>query len=442
MEPLIRGRFVTVLLVSAMVASGLFAGDTRVADLPGQVTPPAAVAAQDLPDKSQYQGEPISLKLVDVSLVDFFRTISELTGLNILIDPDVRGTITINVEEVPWDLLFETVLKSHGLERTIEGNLVRIATKRRLRAEEEANKALKKAAFEATDTITVTRHLNYGLAKDLGKALEKQLSGRGLINVDERTNTLIITDVRTRLEEVLNLVKTLDVPEKQVSIEARIVEATSNFSRDLGSTFFLQIGNDADRVRTVLDVFAPTAVEKTIGVGGISLGNFLDTVKLDAFITAGETKGEARMLSKPVTSAQNNAEAVILQGSKIPIPVQQNFTTTVRYEYAALKLTVTPRITEEQTVVLTIKLENAVPDFSRTVLGIPIILVSETETMVMLPDGGTAVIGGIFVETDREQVNKVPGMGDVPLLGNLFKKTSKNRETREILFFLTTKIRS
>ncbi len=420
----------------------MFAGDTRVADLPGQVTPPAAVAAQDLPDKSQYQGEPISLKLVDVSLVDFFRTISELTGLNILIDPDVRGTITINVEEVPWDLLFETVLKSHGLERTIEGNLVRIATKRRLRAEEEANKALKKAAFEATDTITVTRHLNYGLAKDLGKALEKQLSGRGLINVDERTNTLIITDVRTRLEEVLNLVKTLDVPEKQVSIEARIVEATSNFSRDLGSTFFLQIGNDADRVRTVLDVFAPTAVEKTIGVGGISLGNFLDTVKLDAFITAGETKGEARMLSKPVTSAQNNAEAVILQGSKIPIPVQQNFTTTVRYEYAALKLTVTPRITEEQTVVLTIKLENAVPDFSRTVLGIPIILVSETETMVMLPDGGTAVIGGIFVETDREQVNKVPGMGDVPLLGNLFKKTSKNRETREILFFLTTKIRS
>jgi len=441
MEPLIRGRFITVLMVLAMMACGVLAGDTPAADLPGQVTPPAA-AAQDLPDKPQYQGEPISLKLVDVSLVDFFRTISELTGLNILIDPDVRGTITINVEEVPWDLLFESVLKSHGLERTIEGNLVRIATKRRLRAEEEANKALKKAAFEATDTITVTRHLNYGLAEELAKALEKQLSARGLINVDERTNTLIITDVRTRLEDILNLVKTLDVPERQVSIEARIVEVTSAFSRDLGSTFFLQIGNDSDRVRTVLDVFAPTETAKTIGVGGISLGNFLDTVKLDAFITAGESRGEARMLSKPVTSAQNNAEAVILQGSKIPIPVQQNFTTTVRYEYAALKLTVTPRITEEQTVVLTIKLENAVPDFSRTVLGIPIILVSETETMVMLPDGGTAVIGGIFVETDRELVNKVPGMGDVPILGNLFKKTSKNRETREILFFLTTKIRS
>ncbi len=436
MEPLIRGKFVTVLLVMAMMTCGVLA-----ADLPGQVTPPAA-AAQDLPEKSQYQGEPISLKLVDVSLVDFFRTVSELTGLNILIDPDVRGTITINVEEVPWDLLFETVLKSHGLERTIEGNLVRIATKRRLRAEEEANKELKKAAFEATDTVTVTRHLDYGLASELAKSLEKQLSARGLINVDVRTNTLIITDVRTRLEEILNLVKTLDVPERQVNIEARIVEATTNFSRELGATFFLQIGRDDDRVRTVLDVFAPSDLEKTIGIGGISLGNFLDTVKLDAFILAGESKGEARMLSKPVTSAQNNAEAVILQGAKIPIPVQQNFTTTVRYEYAALKLTVTPRITEEQTVVLTIKLENATPDFTRTVMGIPIILVSETQTMVMLPDGGTAVIGGIFVETDREQESKVPGVGDVPLLGNLFKKTLKSRETREILFFLTTKIRT
>jgi len=436
MEPLIRGKFVTVLTVVAMMICGVFA-----ADLPGQVTPPAA-AAQDLPENSQYQGEPISLKLVDVSLVDFFRTVSELTGLNILIDPDVKGTITINVEEVPWDLLFETVLKSHGLERTIEGNLVRIATKRRLRAEEEANKALKKAAFEATDTITVTRHLDYGLASDLAKALEKQLSARGQVNFDVRTNTLIITDVRARLEEVLNLVKTLDVPERQVNIEARIVEATTNFSRDLGATFFLQIGRDDDRVRTVLDVFAPSELDNTVGIGGISLGKFLDTVKLDAFITAGENKGEARMLSKPVTSAQNNAEAVILQGSKIPIPVQQNFTTTVRYEYAALKLTVTPRITEEKTVVLTIKLENASPDFTRTVMGIPIILVSETQTMVMLPDGGTAVIGGIFVETDRENEDKVPGIGDVPLLGHLFKRSLKARETREILFFLTTKIKT
>jgi type IV pilus assembly protein PilQ len=416
------------------------AGDTATQQL-AQLDA-AASAAQEIPPRPQYQGEAISLKLVDVSLIDFFRTISELTGLNILIDPDVQGTITINVEEVPWDLLFETVLKSHGLQRNIEGNLVRIATKRTLQQEEVATQALKKAAFDATDTLTITRHLNYSSAKALVKALEKQLSKRGQINFDERTNTLIVTDVRSNVDQLLRLVKTLDIPEKQVEIESRIVEATTLFTRQLGSELGLLIGTETDRVVTGLDVFAPVAVNKTFGLAGIGVGKLMDSFKMDAILTAGESKGDARILSRPRISAQNNAQAMIAQGAKIPIPVQQNFTTTVRYERAALVLTVTPQVTEEQTILLNIRVENNVPDFSRTVLGIPIILLSESETMVLVPDGGTTVIGGIFVEQDRGNVDSVPGLGSVPVIGNLFRRSNKSRETREILFFLTTKIKT
>lgn len=389
----------------------------------------------------EWGGEPVSLKLVDVSLVDFFRAISELSGLNILIDPDVRGAITINVEQVPWDQLFEAVLRSHSLTRTIEGNLVRVSTKRKLKDEEDAEQALKRSAFLARDLVTVTRSLNYASAEELVPSFEKQLSDRGQITVDKRTNTLIITDVPEGVERIGNLIVTLDKPEKQVEIEARIIEATTRFARDLGTEFGLVIGKDTDRNQGGLVVATASPEPRTNAVLGFRTGGFLDTFKLDMFITAGEQSGEARILSKPRVSAQNNAEAKITQGAKIPIPVQINFTTTVRYEIAALQLTVTPQITEEDTVNLNIKVENNVPDFSQTVLGIPTILTSESQTQVMVADGGTTVIGGIFVEIDRESENKVPGLGSIPVIGNMFKRSAKDRETREILFFITPRIR-
>ena len=386
-----------------------------------------------------FQGEPVTLKLVDVSLVDFFRAISELSGLNILIDPDVTGTITINVEQVPWDQLFEAVLRSHGLARSIQGNLVRISTKTTLRKEDEAEQALKKAAFFAKDVETVTRELDYASGEELLPALEKQLSERGQINVDKRTNTLVITDVPGSVEKISGLIKTLDVPERQVEIEARIIEATTRFARNLGVELGFLIGNDFARNQGAGLIAA--AVEDPVGAARFSSGKALDTVRLDAIITAAESTGDARILSKPRVSAQNNAEAIITQGSKIPIPVQINFTTTVRYETAALQLTVTPQITEENTVSLNIKVENNVPDFSQTVLGIPTILTSESQTQVLVADGETTVIGGIYVEQDRHSQDKVPGLGSIPVVGNLFKRSGKQRDTREILFFITPRIK-
>ncbi|MBI4446145.1 MAG: secretin and TonB N-terminal domain-containing protein [Acidobacteria bacterium] len=422
-------------LLGSCLLLTLFCVDSSAQEVAGQARSAAAEVRS-----TSYQGEPITLDLVDVSLVDFFRTISELSGLNILIDPDVKGTITIHVEEVPWDQVFEMVLKSHNLERSIQGNMVRISTKTTLRKEEEAKEALKRAEFQAADTLTVTRHLNYAIAKDIAAAIEKQLTTRGQINVDSRTNTLIMTDVAPSIQRISALLDTLDSPERQVEIEARIIEATTTFARELGSQLAVEIGKPSDRNQGRASVIA--TFDDPVVLANFTTGKLLDTFRLDAIIGAAETRGDARILSKPRVSAQNNAQAVITQGAKIPIPVQQNFTTTVRFETAALQLTVTPQITEQGTVMLTIRLENNIPDFSRTVLGIPTILTSESQTRVLVPDGGTTVIGGIFVETDRRQENKVPGLGDVPVLGHLFKNTRKDRETREILFFITPRIKS
>ena len=390
-----------------------------------------------------YSGDPISLKLIDVSLVDFFRALSEISGINLLIDPDVAGNITINVEQVPWDQLFDAVLSSQGLVRTIQGNLIRISTKKTLKDEEDAEKALKDASFMAKDTITVTRHLDFAKATDLLETFKEQLSTRGLMNVDSRTNTLVITDVPESIEKIDQLIANLDKPEPQVEIEARIVEVTTNFARQIGFEFGLLIGGRAnDRNAGGASYSFPTdADEDNINtLAGFSTGKAIDVFKLDASLTAGESSGEARMLSKPKISAQNNAEARITQGAKIPIPVQQNYTTTVRYETAALQLVVTPRITEENLIYLNITVENTQPDFTQTVMGIPVIYTSQSQTQVIVPDGGTTVVGGTYVETTTDSESKVPGLGDIPVIGNIFKKSTKEKDTREILFFITTKI--
>ena len=162
--------------------------------------------------------------------------------------------------------------------------------------------------------------------------------------------------------------------------------------------------------------------------------------RLDALITAAETDGEARILSKPRVTAQNNTEAIITQGSEIPVPVQQNFTTTVQFQTAALQLTVIPRVTNVGTILLDIQVENNIPDFARTVLGIPAIQTSEAATQVMVADGGTTVIGGIYVQSESAVEDRVPGLGSIPLIGNLFKSNSKGKDTREIIFFITARI--
>ena len=395
-----------------------------------------------------YEGQPVSLKVVQISVTDFFRTISELSGLNILIDPEVGGSLTLNVEQVPWDQLFDAVLQSQGLAKRIEGNLVRISTQDKLRSEQEIQQQLKEATLLAADTLTVTKRLNYATGEQISGTLEPHLTPRGSMNVDDRTNTLIITDVPFGVDAVTDLIALLDVAEEQVEIEARIIEASTNFSRSLGIQMGIgtgrieernEFGDTAERVTGSISTITPAGGEIT-GLVDLMIGGLVDTFRLDAVLSAAETEGEARILSKPSVTVQNNTEASVVQGSEIPVPVQQNFTTTVQFQTAALRLTVVPRVTNVGTILLNIQVENNIPDFARTVLGIPAIQTSEAATQVMVKNGGTTVIGGIYVQQESDSESRVPGLGRIPLIGNLFKSHSRAKDTREILFFITARI--
>ncbi len=408
-----------------------------------------------------YEGQPVSLKVVQISVTDFFRTISELSGLNILIDPEVGGSLTLNVEQVPWDQLFDAVLQSQGLAKRIEGNLVRISTQDKLRSEQEMQQQLKEATFVAADTLTITRRLDYATGIEITATLEPHLTARGSMNVDDRTNTLIISDVPYGIDAVTNLINILDVAEEQVEIEARIIEASTSFARSLGvqlaggaggNTFNQFTGEPEDPPENIRNLFGPPRVGGALGtlfntpataannVFTFTTGRIMDTFRLDTIITAAESEGEARILSKPRVTTQSNHEATITQGSQIPIPVTQNFTTTVQFQTAALQLTVLPRVTNVGTILLDIQVENNFPDFSLVVLDIPSIQTSEARTQVLVPDGGTTVIGGIYVESSSESEDRVPGIGRIPIIGNLFKTKNRSKDTREIIFFITARI--
>ena len=440
---------------------------------------------------SKYTGQPLTLDLVNISLVDFFRLMSEEGGVNIVMDPEIKGTVSIKVVQVPWDQIFDAVLVNNGLDRRVEGNLIRIATKATLQNEAKQEEALKKANLLAADLETRIKRLNYAKAKDFVDALKDQITVRGTVVVDERTNSLIITDIPSTVERVVKMVESLDTPQPQVEIEARIVSATRDFARDIGIQFGFVEGN-LQRVTiggpntfgtiggtrpsaTPKNTFAAgnpitgrgasdssTTESASVSTGnvlndkgnfnvnipaqrafggiGISVGNIFDTFLLDAAITAGESKGLAKLISQPKVTAQNNSPASITQGLRFPVQVVANNTVTVQFQNAALTLTVTPQITYDGNIVLDLKVENNTPDFGRQVQGIPSIRTSESTTRVLVTDGGTTVIGGILIDNEQNQEERVPGLASIPMIGNLFKRTLTSRSTQEVLFFITPRI--
>jgi type IV pilus assembly protein PilQ len=309
--------------------------------------------------------------------------------------------------------------------------------------------------------------------------------------LDERTNSLVITDIPDSVDKALDLVESLDTPQPQVEIEARIVSATRDFARDIGVQFGFVQGNlervtvggpntfgtiggtrpaatptttfsagRTDRGRGAAESkssesggVSPSNTDtkagnynvnlpaiKAFGGLGISVGNIFDTFLLDAAITAGESKGLAKLISQPKVTAQNNASAQITQGLRFPVQIIANNTVTVQFQNAALTLTVTPQITYDNNIVLDLKVENNTPDFSRQVNGIPSIRTSESETRVLVTDGGTTVIGGILIDNETNQEERIPGLASLPVLGHIFRRTVSERSTQEVLFFITPRI--
>jgi type IV pilus assembly protein PilQ len=412
----------------------------------------------------KYTGEPISVNLKDVDLKDFFRLIHEISGLNVVLDPAVKGTLTIVLDEVPWDQALDIVMQNNSLDKQLNGNVLRIATRSTLKNEAETMRDLERAQAEAISPVTVPRVLSYAKAATLAPLLKKFLSTRGDILFDERSNQLIIRDIPSVIPNIDNLIRNLDRKSQQVEIEARVVSASRSFAIDIGTQLGFAgsatggrsiAGGDTTVGTSNVSNFSPifyTAAGTTslplntnLGAGaptsGLYLGHRSPNFAIDFFITASEAKGVGKLLSKPKVITQNNEKATVKQGTKIPIQTTINNTISVQYIDAVLKLEVTPQITAEGTVFMDVLVENTQVDAGiPRVSGIPALDTESAETKVTVADGGTVVIGGIIITSQRTDIQQVPLAGSLPLIGHLFKRTSVSTQSQELMFFLTPRI--
>jgi type IV pilus assembly protein PilQ len=417
----------------------------------------------------KYTGEPISVNLKDVDLKDFFRLIHEISGLNVVLDPNVKGTLTIVLDDVPWDQALDIVLKNNDLSRQLEGNVLRIATVETMRKEAESRRAQIEAEALAVDKVTVTRFLSYAHSKDVVPTVKNFLTQRGDVISDDRTNALIIQDIPSVMPAIDRLLTQLDRKTQEVEIEARVVAATRSFARDIGTQLGFGWGDGKTAIGgasavgtspTTVGGLTPgyiTAGSSTGGgsqiplfsnfpvtspTSGLTFVNASNNVRIDAILTMAESRGLLKILSRPRVVTQNNIQALVRQGVRVPIVTQAQLggPPTVTYVDAFLRLTVVPQITSEGTIFLNVDVENTTPDFGRTVQGNPTLITQQATTQVLVTDGGTVVIGGVIQTQNSVNVSQVPLLGSIPYLGNLFKRQSVSTSNQELIFFITPRI--
>jgi type IV pilus assembly protein PilQ len=418
-----------------------------------------------------YSGHPISLDFQGVDLRSVLRVFAEVSGLNIVIDPAVQGTVDVALHDVPWDQALDIILRANKLGYLVDGTIVRIAPLGTLADEETQHRKLSDEQALAGELRVLTKTLSYAKAEDLRDLITKSsLSSRGTVQVDPRTNTLIMTDLAERLGTASDLINTLDRAQPAVEIEARIVQTNKNYARalgiqwgisgrvspDLGNTTNLAFPNQGNlggrtggQQSTTIgtgsaNIPTPTAVNLPVqgasSAIGLQLGAVNGAFNLDVALSALETSGNGRLLSTPRVTMQNNVEAEITQGVQIPIQTVSNNTVTVSFKDAALTLKVTPQITSSNTVIMKISVENASPDFSRAIGGIPPINTQRANTQVLVSDGQTTVIAGIYVSQEQSSTDKTPGLSRIPLLKWLFRRDAVNDQSTELLIFITPRI--
>ena len=450
-----------------------------------------------------FRGEPINLNVVNADIRDILSYITDQYGINFVIDRSVKEIpVTVKVNDVPWNVALDSVLQAQELGVQVNGNILRIADNKTLATEGELYRDRQNNQLDTSPLFTELVRLNYATAtggtgpagttsgtttstttgfdssssgnsspgtsgaqtggNGLLPIIKRRLSRRGSIEIDSRSNSLIITDVASNIAAIKQLIFILDQPEPQVEIEARIVVASRNFSRDIGIqlTAILNgargsglaggtlpntpttIGNplvpNPSISNDLVSKIANTAIGLTTGVFG--------TAQLSAIISAGEQKGQAKVIATPRVTALNNRPAEIKSGTKIPITTIQPgagsggaIIATTTYVDVPLRLAITPQITDQGTVILKVTAENS--STASVVGGVsPAINSQSMQTEVVVPDGGTTVIGGVLFDDERESQDRTPGLASIPLLGNLFKRKGVQRNTNEILFFITPRI--
>jgi len=421
-------------------------------------------------DEKQYRGFEIAIIDVrDQPVVDLLRFIADQVGINLYVDPEV-GDIraTYSFRNMPWDQVLDIILSNAGLDKEFRNGVLRVATTRKFESEEIARKKLRDQRELSVPTETVYKSLNYANAAEVMPLVSEYLSPRGTILMDERTNTLIIADIPQKIVDIRTLINRLDKMISQVTIEARIVETTTRFLRELGIQWGLtaqytpEMGTDTglrfpnrvnvggpavDRPRTVNSpvggyaINFPIVAENPSGFG-LTLGNFLDNFKLDISLQLLEQEGQGQIISSPKITTQNNRTALIRNGQRIPIQTIQRGTVTTKFVDAVLELQVTPHITADETIIMDLVVDKSEPDFTRAAGagGNPIINVSRAETQVLVKNGGTAVIGGIFALNEQNTQNGIPKLRKIPILKRLFGSERKQYTNQELLIFVTPRI--
>ena len=399
----------------------------------------------------QFTGEPLSLNLKDADVKDVIRTFAELTGLNIAVDPDVSGSVTVDFVDVPWDQALDIILRQNGLTFTLEGNVMRIGKVERIAQETLAARRLAEEEQLNVPRTTLSFKLSYARANDVATLLREIASTRARIIVDTRTNQLIVSEIPQYLQTMQNLITTIDVPTRQVVIEARIVESSRTFSQAYG--FSWEFGGVLDpALGTGTGLVFPNRIDFAGGpfsftggaapVIGVSLTDVLGTFSLDFALHAAEAQGFTRVISAPRVTTQDNQPAEIQSGFQIPYQTRINFTTTVQYLDATLRLSVTPQITEAGTVIMDIQVQKNEPAVGLSIegaAGTPL-TTRQARTRLMVRDGGTAVIAGIFQTKDNDAQTRLPFVHQIPIIGNLFKSHNVVTSHDELLIFITPRI--
>lgn len=430
----------------------------------------------EIPDGHQWKGRVMNIDLVKANIHNVFRLISTVGKVNIVTSDDVEGDVTVRLTDVPWDQALAAVLQSKSLGATQFGSIVRVAPIETIRKELEDAKVAMEAKRDSIELGILVLPLNYANAGAVMKQIENMQSKRGTVNFDERTNTLIVRDLPDNLTQIRSVVKDLDDATPQVHIKARVVEASQNFTRSLG----IQWGGNLDfspATGAPTGIFFPNSVGVSGGqtanqvnpgvasVGGrptgftsvpnyvvdlpaagnsatlgLSLGSLSGAVNLDARLSASESAGTGKVIAEPSITTVTNQTATVTDGARIPYETASLRGTNVQFVEAVLKLEVLPQITQDQSIFLTVNLTRNRPDFGNAVRNLPTIQIKEAKTTVMVADGNTTVIGGVF--TYEEAINKtfVPGLGRIPVLGWLFKNSQKRVDRKELLIFITPTI--
>jgi type IV pilus assembly protein PilQ len=467
--------------------------------------------------QSGFVGEPINLNVVNADIRDILNYITEQYGINFVIDSSVGAVpVTVNVQDVPWNYALDAILRANKLGVDVNGNILRISTSETLAKESETQRVIKDSQLSNAPLVTEFIRLNYArasgtLAQAAGSTggfaggstnlsfsggaggdatggggdqgllpiIKRRLSRLGSVEVEGRSNTLIITDVKENIEAIRQLVAILDQPEPQVEIETRIVIAQHNFSRDLGAQLALSVGSNGGAQGSFSTIQQPTRSSVQPQVTGNvppsqdtfhdansgrfmgpfqpngTLGAVANTViglttgligsaQISALITAAETRGEAKTVATPRITALNNRPAQIESGSQIPVQTTQaaggTAVVTTTFVSVPLRLSITPQITDAGTVVLRVTIENNTVNTGIAVGGVPGIDTQRMQSEVMVPDGGTTVMGGVLADVESTTRQRTPGIASIPILGNMFKRKQVSRNSTEILFFITPHI--